>query len=294
LRAANEEVLSSNEELQSTNEELETAKEELQSSNEELTTLNEELQNRNTELSQTANDLYGLLNGVEMPVAILGKDLCIRRFSSAAERLFNLINSDIGRPISQIRPNLEGPDLTALANKVVATMTPLETEIRDQKGNWYALRIRPYHSEGDRIEGVLIALVDVNDLKQFSSALVDTIAESILVLDPKFNVISANAAFLKTFQVKREDVENHILFEVSEYKWNIRELRELLGKTLPEKKFVVAFELEGDFPRAGHKVLSLNARLFEHREKERQRTILVINDITPGESEKGSGNKRGR
>jgi len=85
LRAANEEILSSNEELQSTNEELETAKEELQSSNEELTTLNEELQNRNTELSQTANDLHGLLSGVEIPIAILGKDLSLRRFTPAAE-----------------------------------------------------------------------------------------------------------------------------------------------------------------------------------------------------------------
>ena len=114
LRAANEEILSGNEELQSSNEELQTAQEEVQSANEELTTLNEELQNRNSELSQTANDLTGVLNAVEIPILILGNDRRIRRFTPAAEKLLNLIPTDVGRSIGQIRPNVDIPDLADL------------------------------------------------------------------------------------------------------------------------------------------------------------------------------------
>ena len=117
LRAANEEILSSNEELQSTNEELQTAQEEVQSSNEELTTVNEELRDRNLELSQTATDLTGVLNAVEIPILILGNDRRIRRFTPAAEKLLNLISTDVGRPISQIRPNVEIPNLADLASR---------------------------------------------------------------------------------------------------------------------------------------------------------------------------------
>ena len=115
LKSANEEIQSSNEELQSTNEELETAKEELQSTNEELTTLNEEFQNRNSELSQANNDLNNLISSFNMPMLMLGNDLTIRRFTPLAEKLFNLIPSDVGRRISDINPNITLPHLDRLS-----------------------------------------------------------------------------------------------------------------------------------------------------------------------------------
>jgi two-component system CheB/CheR fusion protein len=107
LRSANEEILSSNEELQSTNEELETAKEELQSTNEELTTVNEQLNSRNNELTEANNDLVNLLASSNMPLVMVGSDLCIRRFTGAAKRLMNLLPTDIGRPIGDIRTFLD-------------------------------------------------------------------------------------------------------------------------------------------------------------------------------------------
>jgi len=280
LRAANEEVLSSNEELQSTNEELETAKEELQSSNEELTTLNEELQNRNTELTQTASDLNGLLNGVDLPVVILGKDLRVRRFTPAAEKIFNLITTDVGRPISQIRPNLDLPNLDPLAVQVVRSARPLETEVRDQKGHWYALRIRPYQKDKDRIEGVLVAVIDINDQKQFSSAIVETAVESLLVLDPHFRVLLANPAFYRTFQVKKEETENRILFELGNGQWNIPELREPLKRILPEKKAIATFEVDRDFPTIGRKTLLVNAKPLAQADDSAQKILLTMQDIT--------------
>jgi two-component system CheB/CheR fusion protein len=122
LRAASEEVLSSNEELQSTNEELATAKEELQSTNEELTTVNDELSRRNIELTHTASDLNNLLESVKIPIVIVSNDRTLRRFTSEATKLFNVIPSDIGRPIDQIRPKLDLPDLDNLLVQVIRTL----------------------------------------------------------------------------------------------------------------------------------------------------------------------------
>ena len=111
LRSANEEILSSNEELQSTNEELETAKEELQSTNEELSTVNEQLQHRNLELSQTTNDLQNLLASTTIPVVMVGPDLRIRRLTPPARKIMNLLPADLGRPIGDLKANVDVPDL---------------------------------------------------------------------------------------------------------------------------------------------------------------------------------------
>src|SRR6266478_6150390 len=121
FKTANEEVLSSNEELQSTNEELETAKEELQSTNEELTTVNEELQNRNLELSTANNDLLNVLENVNIPVVIVNNDVRIRRFTPAAQKLLNLLSSDVGRYLGDIRPNMDFDNLGQLARQTIET-----------------------------------------------------------------------------------------------------------------------------------------------------------------------------
>ena len=124
LQSANEEILSSNEELQSINEELETAKEELQSTNEELTTVNEELQNRNPELSQINDDLNNLLSSVNMAIVMLSSDLRIRRFTPTAGRILNIIPTDIGRPITDLRPAIHVPELGELIAEVLDSVTP--------------------------------------------------------------------------------------------------------------------------------------------------------------------------
>jgi two-component system CheB/CheR fusion protein len=166
LQSANEEVQSANEELQSINEELETSKEEIQSSNEELTTVNEELQNRNEELNRVNSDLTNLLVSVQMPIVMVWQDLRIRRFTPMAERLLNLIPADVGRPIGDIKLNLDVPDLTELVREVIDSVSVRELEVRDKTGRWYSLRIRPYRTMDNRIDGALIVLVDIHDLKR--------------------------------------------------------------------------------------------------------------------------------
>jgi two-component system CheB/CheR fusion protein len=165
LRSANEEIQSANEELQSTIEELETAKEELQSTNEELATVNCELENRNNDLAEANSDLGNLLVSVHLPVLILGADLRIRQFTPQAELLLNLISSDLGRPIGNIKPNIEIPDLEVRVRTVIDQVTPQALELQDKDGRWYSVRIRPYKSAENRIEGAVIAFVDVDEVK---------------------------------------------------------------------------------------------------------------------------------
>jgi two-component system CheB/CheR fusion protein len=165
LRSANEEIMSSNEELQSTNEELETAKEELQSTNEELTTLNDELENRNTELEQVNNDLHNLLASVNIPIVILGADLRIRRFTAMAEKLFKLIPGDIGRPITDIAMPMEIPNFDKQVLDVFDSLTPKDIEVQDKSGHWWSVRIRPYKTTDHKIDGAVIAMLDIDSIK---------------------------------------------------------------------------------------------------------------------------------
>jgi two-component system CheB/CheR fusion protein len=166
LKSANEEIQSTNEELQSTNEEMETTKEELQSTNEELATVNDELENRNTELSHANNDMTNLLSSVNIPILMLGQDLRIRQFTPQAEKLLNLIDSDLGRPISQIRSNVEVPELEQMVTEVIDTMRTYSKEVKDQSGHWYDLRIRPYKTLDNRIEGAVLTYLDIDEIKQ--------------------------------------------------------------------------------------------------------------------------------
>ncbi|HEX5215895.1 MAG TPA: PAS domain-containing protein, partial [Vicinamibacterales bacterium] len=167
LQSANEEILSSNEELQSTNEELDTAKEELQSTNEELNTLNDELHSRNEELSRVNSDLLNLLATVDVTILIIGDDLRIRRFTPMAERVLNLIPTDVGRPIGQINPNLNVDSLETLTRRTIDTMSAHEREVQDKQGHWYSLRVRPYKNIDNRVDGAVLTLVDISVAKRY-------------------------------------------------------------------------------------------------------------------------------
>jgi len=171
LQSANEEILSSNEELQSTNEELDTAKEELQSTNEELNTVNEELHGRNEELSRVNSDLVNLLGSVQIAIVIVSADLRIRRFTPMAEKVLNLISADTDRQIGHINPNIVGANLEELITECIDAIAPIEREVQDRQGHWYALRIRPYRSVENRIDGAVLALFDIDAPKRFEESM---------------------------------------------------------------------------------------------------------------------------
>ena len=166
LKSSNEEVESSNEELQSTNEELETAKEELQSTNEELTTLNEELSNRNLEMMQMNSDLNNLLSSIQLPIVMVDNALTVRRATPTARSAFNILPTDIGRPLRELRPNIEVPDLENILRDVVETLCTRERNVTDKEGRQYSLRVRPYRTTENKIDGAVITLVDIDGSKK--------------------------------------------------------------------------------------------------------------------------------
>ncbi len=162
LQSANEEILSSNEELQSTNEELETAKEELQSANEELSTVNDELRSRNVEVTQINADLNNLLEGIEIAVVIVGSDLTVRRFTPQAQKFLGLIPADVGRPLLNINPVIEIPNFQSLVLQVINNSRPIEKKLSDSQGKHYQLRLLPYRTVENKIDGAVITVVELS------------------------------------------------------------------------------------------------------------------------------------
>jgi two-component system CheB/CheR fusion protein len=162
LRSSNEEMQSTNEELQSTNEEITTSKEEMQSMNEELQTVNTELQNKVDELSQSANDMKNLLNSTDIATLFLDKDLNVRRFTPQATKIIKLIPSDVGRPITDLASELQYPELADDGRTVLKTLIPAEKPIGCKDGRWFTVRIMPYRTLDDRIDGVVITFADIS------------------------------------------------------------------------------------------------------------------------------------
>jgi two-component system, chemotaxis family, CheB/CheR fusion protein len=289
LQVANEEILSSNEELQSTNEELETSQEELQATNEELHTINEELSSRNAELGQLNNDLQNLLSSINIPILMLDGELRIRRFTSLAQPIFNLISTDLGRPFSDIQPNISIPDLSASIVETIDTLTTMDREIQDRSGRWYSLRIRPYRTTDNRIDGVVIGLIDIDSLKRnsaileaardYANAIVETVRQPLLVLDPELRVIRANQAFYESFQIAPAQIEQQSLFELENRMWNHPRLRSLLETLLVQNTEFQDLELILTLDPQVPRILLLNARKIKD-DRQQQTILLAIEDIT--------------
>jgi two-component system, chemotaxis family, CheB/CheR fusion protein len=164
LQSANEEIQSGNEELQSTNEELQTSKEELESANEELNTVNEEIQHRNQQLAQLNNDLINLLNSITIPMIMLGEDLHIRRYTPEAERVFGFAEHDVGKALTHLPLNLDVPQLERWMLDVMRDVAMRNEQVRARDGKVYKLRITPYRTLENKIDGVVLTLLDVSDL----------------------------------------------------------------------------------------------------------------------------------
>ena len=290
LQSANEEILSRNEELQSINEELETAKEELQSSNEELTTLNDELEHRYTELGQLNSDLTNLFGSLEIPILMLGKDLRIRRFSPAAEILFSLLPSDIGRPVNDMGFSAAIPDLKQRSAAVIDTGRPSDHSIQGPSGDWYSLRIHPYRIAEDKIEGAVVALLEITALKRasdaiedarrYAEAIIEAVRESLLVLDSGLRVLTANHAFFKTFHSDPNSTVGKLIYDLGNGQWNIPRLRNMLEEILTRGTPFSNFEVEHEFPAIGRKTMLLNGRQFRSPKGGDPLILLAIDDET--------------
>ncbi len=283
LRSATEEIQSSNEELQSTNEEMETAKEELQSSNEELTTVNDELQQRNVELGQVNSDLINVLTSVNIPLVIVGRDLRIRRFSGATDRLLKLVATDVGRPVGDIQLRINVADLERMVVAVMDTLVPQEREIQDQDGRWATMRIRPYRAQDDHIDGAVISFIDIDALKRardYAETIVETVREPLLVLDDSLRVVTANRSFYGTFGVTPGETVGRAIHDLGNGQWNIPALRARLESIPSNGTGFEDLEIAHDFDRLGHRVMRLNAHRFESPSRDGHLILLAVEDVT--------------
>ncbi len=290
LKSANEELQSSNEELQSTNEELETSKEELQSVNEELLTVNAELQNKIDELSQTNNDMSNLLVSTQVATIFLNNELRIKRYTPAATGIINLIQTDVGRPAGDMSSRLDYPELVRDAEEVLRTLVAKEKLVSHAEGKWFTVRIMPYRTKENVIDGVVITFLDVTELRKtqetlentlsLTEGIVETVRESLLVLDSELCVVLANRTFYRTFRTSPGETENKRIYDLGGGQWDIPELRRLLETILPENTQLQDFVVEHEFPTIGRRKMLLNAHRILQKATKAPTILLAIEDIT--------------
>lgn len=300
LQSSNEELQSTNEELQSTNEELETSKEEMQSLNEELQTVNAQLQSKVDALSETSDDMQNLLNSTAIATIFLDQHLKIKQFTEQARTVINLIPSDAGRPIGDLVSNLNYDQLAGDAAEVLKTLNYKEREVKTKQGGWRLVRILPYRTRENVIDGLVLAFIDINRLKEaelaaqkaklFAENIVATVREPMVVLDTGMRVVMASQSFYHFFRVTRAEVEGRPLYELGNGQWNIPRLRQLLEKILPRNNSFDGFKVAHVFPRVGRRALLLNARRLKEKGSENGMILLAMEAAT--EKRRGAG--RGR
>ncbi len=289
LRVANEEVLSSNEEFQSANEELQTAKEEIQATNEELFTTNDELRSRNLQQNRDNSDVNDFVASINIPIVMLTNDLRIRRFTPTAQRLFNFIPADVGRPFSDLQANFDVSQLDPIILEVLETRNLKEQEVQTRTGYWYSLRIRPYHTSENQIDGVILVFLDIDALKRqavtletarnYAETIIETVQIPLVVLDADLRVDTANRSFYETFQVNEAETTQSSLFELGNGQWNIPQLRPVLEEILIHDRPVQNLEVAHYFEQFGQKTMLLNACKLQ-REDNAAMILLSIEDIT--------------
>lgn len=287
-QASNEEMQATNEELQSTNEELETSREELQSINEELVTVNTELQAKIEQLAGMQNDMKNLLDNVSVGTIFLDEHLIIRRFTREAAKVYRLIASDVGRPLGDIKSDLENEDLLAQAQNVLDSLIPYESELRTGNGAWYLTRMQPYRTLDNVIEGVVLTFTDISKrveaeaavqaARELAEGIVNTVRDALLVLDGALKVVSASRSFYRTFRVTPAETLGRRIYDLGNRQWDIPSLRELLETILPRDQSFDTYPVEHTFPTIGRRRMLLNASRIVGKGGDTQLILLAMQD----------------
>jgi two-component system, chemotaxis family, CheB/CheR fusion protein len=230
LKSTNEELQSSNEELQSTNEELSTSKEELQSVNEELMTVNSEYEVKVAELAKANNDILNLLASTDVGTVFVDTKLCIQRFTPPATNAINLIRTDIGRPLAHIASNLDYERLVQDTEEVLNTLVPKETEAQSTEGLFYAVRIRPYRTLENVVEGAVVTFIDITERKRMEEVLRESeqryrslyegCPDGYARLTMDGRIVESNKAFQEIVGYSEEELGKLIYRELTPKKWH--------------------------------------------------------------------------
>jgi two-component system CheB/CheR fusion protein len=291
LASANEEVQSANEELQSSNEELQTSKEETQSLNEELQTVNAELTEKLRGLERANDDLENLMSNLEIATIFLDDRFRVTRFTPQARNVARLIDSDVGRPLADLATLVDYPDLLADAGSVLSTLCPMERQASAPGGVWYTVRIRPYRTSRNAVEGLVVTFIDITEAKRseriqaarfVADSIVDAVREPLLVLDTNLRVLRANRSFYRVFHSQSAGTEGRTLGELGTREWNEPRLRAVLEQTLRDSVPFEDFAIVHDFAQLGRRRMVLSGRPVLIQPDERpQLIVLGIQDEGP-------------
>jgi two-component system CheB/CheR fusion protein len=290
LIALNEEAVSFNEEYQSTNEELETSREELQSLNEELTTTNSQLQQSLEQQRNTSTDLKNILNSSQIATLFLDREFKVRFFTPAATALFKLIATDLGRPLTDLAIPFIGVDLLAGARTVLSNLTPIQLQAKSETGGWYLCGLSPYRSQDDRIDGIVINLADISDLKAgeeklriahaYTNALIGSIHEPLVVLDRELRVESASESFYSLFGGSPEGSFGRLLLNIDAYHLDTPTLRAFLDRKNSVNDGDKSCEIMIDLPLLGQRALVVTAETIRGASTADERTLVSFSDVT--------------
>ena len=294
LASANEEVQSVNEELQSSNEELQTSKEETQSLNEELHTVNAELTQKLQAFEEANDDLLNLIHSIEIATIFLDQELRVKRFTPRARSVARLIDSDVGRPLADLAMLLDYPELLVDARSVLSSLRPLTKQASAPDGSWYDVRIQPYRTARNAVEGLVVTFVDITETKRaertqaarvLAESVVDAVREPLLVLDGALRAVRGNHSFHRLFRAEPQEIDGRPLEDLGNGEWNAPRLRELLMRTLKEGATFDDFHVEHEFASLGRRRMRLNARpvLLDDRDGAAL-IILGFEDVTEAPS----------
>ena len=252
LKSTNEELQSTNEELQSTNEELETSKEEMQSLNEELTTVNTELQSKVDELSKSNDDMQNLLNSTDVATIFLDDELNIQRFTAQARDLAALRQTDIGRPLFDLTLKLKYRNLMQDCQSVLKSLVFREKEVETDDGKSFLMRILPYRTSENVIDGLVLTFVNISRLKKaelagearvFYESIFDAMSEPMAILDDELRVVAVNSEFYRQFKVEPGQVVGTCMYELFDNQWDMVELREQLQRVLSDNAEIEGYQV---------------------------------------------------
>jgi PAS domain-containing protein len=241
--------------------------------------------------------MKNLLDSTEIPTIFLDRELNVKRFTSHATKVLPLIPSDIGRPIRHIVSNLKHGNPAKDAEEVLKKPALKELEVEAKDGHWYSMRILPYRTADNVIDGVVVSFLDIHDRKtvsskieslnqslqearDFAEGIIATLREPLLVLNEDLRVISANRSFYRTFEAHPESTEGQFIFDLGNRQWDIPGLRELLEKIIPENNVFEAYAVEHTFPTIGFRKMLLNARKIAPGKSGKALILLAIEDVT--------------
>lgn len=297
LASANEEVQAANEELQSSNEELQTSKEETQSLNEELQTVNAELTEKLRGLEEANDDLLNLMSNIEIPIIFLDDRLRVKLFTPEARNVVRLIDSDVGRPLADLATLPDYPDFLTDAEVVLASLRPFQKQVPAPGGVWYTVRIRPYRTVRNAVEGLVVTFIDITETKRaerieaaraLAESIVDAVHEPLLVLDPSLRVMRANRSFYHAFRVEPAATVGQRVDELGDGQWSIPDLQGLLETTLRDGAPFEDFEAVCEFPHLGRRRMVLSGRPVA-APGDATPVLVVLGILDAGQASAGGG-----